>query len=127
MTLSGNGDYCVPSTAPVSISTSSPLVGNYTLNLSNGTNTVSINPATGAGPFTTNVANSGVWTIVSSVAPFGFCPPKPSGTATININPIPVITNAPASASFCYLYGFDLSTLEPSITTLPSTTIFCMV
>jgi hypothetical protein len=58
------------------------------------------------------------------VAPFGFCPPKPSGMATININPIPVITNAPASASFCYLYGFDLSSLEPSITTLPSTTNF---
>ncbi len=124
LNLTGNGDYCVPSTAPVSITTSSPLVGNYTLNLSNGTDTVSINPATGPGPFTTNVSNSGVWTIVNSVAPFGFCPPKANGSATININPIPVITNAPANASFCYLYGFDLSTLEPSIVTSPPTTNF---
>lgn len=124
LTLSGNGDYCAPSTAPVSITTSSPLIGNYTINLSNGTNTVSINPVSGAGPFTTTVANSGVWTIANTLAPFGICPPKRTGSAIITINPIPQITSAPTNAAYCYSYPFDLASLEPSIVTSPSTTHF---
>lgn len=124
LTLSGNGDYCEPNTAPVSISTSSSLTGNYTIHLSNGSDTVTINPATGAGPFAANVANSGIWTIAGTTAPFGVCPPKGTGSATININPIPAITNAPATASFCYQYGFDLSTLEPSIISSPATSYY---
>ena len=124
LTLSGNGDYCAPSTAPVSITTSSPLIGNYTINLSNGTNTVSINPVSGAGPFTTTVANSGVWTIANTLPPFGVCPPKRTGSAIITINPIPQITSAPTNAAYCYAYPFDLASLEPSIVTSPSTTHF---
>ncbi len=122
LTLTGDGDYCAPNTAPISISTSSPLTGNYALNLSNGTNTTTINPATGAGPFTTTISNSGVWTIASTTPPIGVCPPKTTGTATININQTPIITSAPANASFCYQYGFDLSSLEPAIITSPATT-----
>lgn len=124
LTISGNGDYCAPAVAPISISSSDPLVGNYSINLDNGVNTTSINPATGAGPFTTSVSDGGVWTIASVTAPAGICPPKGVGAATININPIPTITSAPDSVAFCYLYGFDLSSVEASIMTNPPTTHF---
>ncbi|MBK7764344.1 MAG: lamin tail domain-containing protein [Bacteroidetes bacterium] len=121
LTVSGSGEYCEPNSAPISISTSSALSGNYTINLSNGTNTSSINSVTGAGPFTTNISQSGIWTVSNVVAPTGVCAPDANGQADILINPIPVISSAPTSASFCYLYGFDLSSLEASIVSVPST------
>ncbi|HOZ51417.1 MAG TPA: lamin tail domain-containing protein [Chitinophagaceae bacterium] len=123
-TLSGDGEYCEPNTAPISINISNPLVGNYDFNLSNGTNTTSINAATGAGPFTTNISNSGVWTIASITPPTGLCPPKIEGDADIIINPIPVINSVPTNASFCAGYGFDLASLEPNIITTPPTSQF---
>lgn len=124
LTLSGDGDYCNPALAPLNVTTSSALIGNYSINLSNGANTASINPATGPGPFTTNVSNAGTWTITSVTPPIGLCPPKTVGTATVNIFEVPVITASPASFHACYIYGFDLSTIEPQISTLPFTNTF---
>lgn len=124
LTLSGNGDYCVPATAPLTITSSATLVGNFDINLSNGVNTTSINSVTGSGPFSTTVSDGGVWTISSITPPLGVCPPKKSGSATVNVLPIPAITNAPLNASFCYLYGYDLSILESQITSAPSANSF---
>ena len=124
LTLSGNGDYCLPATAPLSITTSSALVGNYDINLSNGANTASIAAVTGSGPFTTSVSNSGIWTISSVIPPFGTCTPRTAGNATVSINPIPAITSSPVSAHFCLYNGFDLSTLNAQIVTSPLTNLF---
>lgn len=124
LTLSGDGDYCNPATAPLSISTSSPLLGNYIINLGNGVNTTNINPATGAGPFTTNVSDPGLWTITSVIPPVGTCAPKTTGSANINILDVPSITSSPASVNACYIYSFDLASIETQILTTPLTTYF---
>jgi len=119
LTLSGDGDYCNPATAPLSVASSGSLVGLYDILLSNGVNNTTISGASGAGPFAASVANSGVWTIASVTPPLGVCPPKRSGSATVNILDIPVVSASPASASFCYLYGYDLSALNNQIVTSP--------
>jgi hypothetical protein len=124
LTLSGDGDYCNPATAPVSITSTAALTGNHIINLSNGVNTASINPATGPGPFMTNVAYSGIWTISSVTPPLGTCAPKTTGSANINILPIPSIVTSPISVNACYIYGFDLASIEPQITTSPVTGSF---
>ncbi|KXK43036.1 MAG: lipoprotein [Bacteroidetes bacterium OLB11] len=124
LTLSGDGYYCDPATAPISVATSNTLVGNYIINLSNGVNNATINPATGAGPFNTTVSNSGLWTISSVTPPAGKCSPKFEGSANVNILSIPSITYAPSSVHTCYLYGIDLTSIEPQITTSPITTNF---
>ncbi|MCC7031021.1 MAG: lamin tail domain-containing protein [Chitinophagaceae bacterium] len=124
LTLSGDGDYCDPATAPLTITSSGLLIGNYIINLSNGINNASINPATGGGPFTANVANAGIWTISGVVPPVGSCPPKTTGSANVNILTVPVITASPVSVNACYIYGFDLSSIESQIITSPLTTSF---
>lgn len=121
LTLSGNGEYCQPASAPVTITSTGSLTGNHSINLSNGSNTASINPASGAGPFNANLFSSGNWTISSITPPAGSCPPKKTGSANIVIHPIPGIIGAPGTASFCYTYGFDLSSLQPSFTSVPPT------
>jgi hypothetical protein len=124
LSLSGSGDYCAPATAPVNISSSGLLIGNHTIYISNGTDTVAVSPATGAGPFAANLPSTGTWTIVSTTPPIGTCPPKAQGNAQVSINQIPVITASPSAASFCYQYGFDLSSIESSISTTPSSNSF---
>lgn len=121
LTLSGSAELCQPATAPISITTSSALVGTYDINLSNGVQSTSINSVSGAGPFTGTISTSGNWFINSVTAPTGICPPKGVGTAQIIIHPIPVISAAPASTSFCYQYGFDLSSVQSSLVSVPST------
>ncbi|MCZ2140946.1 MAG: lamin tail domain-containing protein, partial [Bacteroidia bacterium] len=124
LTISGDSSYCAPANAPITITTSNNLVGNYIINLSNGVDNTNINPATGPGPFNATVTNSGIWTISSVIPPAGKCAPKTEGSANVNILTIPTITFAPSSAHTCYLYGIDLSSLEPQITTTPLTTSF---
>lgn len=124
LTLSGDGDYCDPANAPLTITTSSALAGNYIINLTNGVNNTNINPATGAGPFTTNVTDPGIWTIGSVTPPIGSCAPKTTGSANVNILTVPVITASPVSVNACYIYGYDLTSIEPQITTSPVTTSF---
>lgn len=122
MTTSGNGDYCEPANAPITLNVSSALAGNYTVTLSNGINTNSLGPITGVGPFTTNVSQTGIWAVSNVQAPTGVCPPKQVGEANIQINAIPVVASSPSNVSFCYQSGFDLSTVQPSINTIPPTT-----
>lgn len=124
LTLTGDGVYCDPAMAPLTINTFFPLVGNYIINLSNGVNNANVNPATGAGPFNINVADAGIWTINSVVTPAGVCPPKTEGSASVNILTNPTITFSPISAHACYLYGFDLTSLESSIITNPMASDF---
>lgn len=124
LTLSGDGDYCSPASAPLTITSSASLVGNYIINLTNGVNNTNINPATGPGPFLTNVVDAGIWTIASVIPPMGTCPPKTEGSADVNILTVPVITASPASINACYIYGYDLSYVEPQISTNPLTNDF---
>lgn len=124
LTLSGNGEYCNPANAPLSLSPNVALLGNYDITLSNGINTANILGATGSGPFATTVSNSGVWTISNVIPPSGICPPKTEGSATVNILDIPSINSAPTSANFCYSFGYDLSALNWQITTTPSVNNF---
>lgn len=124
LTLSGNGEYCVPNTAPVTLTPSSPLVGNYNVVLSNGTNTVNVNAISGAGPFNASVGQSGTWTITNIVPPNGVCAPKKVGNAAIVIHPIPVITASPVSVGSCYQYGYDLANINPLMTTNPAANTF---
>lgn len=124
LTLSGDGNYCEPATAPVSITSSSPLSATFDVELSNGTNTTTLTGVTGTGPFSTSVANSGTWTISNITAPLGTCPPKGSGSALIAIDPVPVVTASPATVNACFLYNFDLNSIVPQITTTPGTNAF---
>lgn len=124
LTLSGDGDYCDPATAPLTVTTSSALMGNYIINLTNSVNNASINPATGAGPFITNVNYTGIWTIDNVTAPLGTCVPRISGSANVNILTNPSITSYPISVDACYIYTFDLATIENQIITTPFTTTF---
>lgn len=124
LTLTGDGDYCNPATAPLSISPNTSLVGNYDITLSNGTNTASINAATGSGPFNTNVTNAGTWTITNVVPPLGVCPPKTEGAAVVNMLDIPVITSSPASVTYCYSFGYTLNNIDWQINTNPPANSF---
>lgn len=124
LTLSGGGDFCSPASVPLVINSSGILPGNFVINLSNGINTASINPANGAGPFGVNVVNSGLWTISSIIPPVGFCAPKAIGSANVNIVPVPSIISSPPSFHACYIYGFNLSSVEPQLITSPITNTF---
>lgn len=124
LTISGDGDYCDPASAPITVTTSSALMGNYNILLSNGNNNTNINPATGAGPFVTNVNNSGIWTITNVIPPIGTCAPKTQGSANVNIIPTPVITNAPINVNACFGYPYLLTIVEPLLNTNPFTSDF---
>lgn len=124
MTISGDGEYCDPSNAPVLLTTSDPLVGNYTVTIGNGTSTVPLSGLSGNGPFVTTVSTSGNWVITNVTPPSGVCPPKKVGSANIVIHPIPAITTVPASTAFCFLYGYDLANINASISTNPPATTF---
>ncbi|MBL7765904.1 MAG: lamin tail domain-containing protein [Chitinophagaceae bacterium] len=124
LTITGDGDYCAPSTALVSLNAAPPMVGSHDIVLSNGVNTATLNGVSGSGPFNMVLANGGVWTIASATPPLGTCPPKTEGSANIAINPIPAITSSPATANACYIYGFDLASLESQIITNPVATSF---
>lgn len=124
LTLSGDGNYCEPATAPVVLTSSGVLSGLYDVTLSNGTNTATVNGLTGAGPFSTNVANSGTWFISSITPPVGVCAPRKVGNAVIAIDPVPVVTASPATVNACYLYYFDLNSVNSQISTTPGTSDF---
>ncbi|MBL7772860.1 MAG: lamin tail domain-containing protein [Chitinophagaceae bacterium] len=124
MTISGDGEYCDPSNAPVLLTTSDPLVGNYTVTIGNGTSSIPLSGLSGNGPFVTTVSTSGNWVINSITPPTGVCPPKKVGSANIIIHPIPAITTVPATTDFCYLYGYDLSNINASIVTNPPASTF---
>jgi hypothetical protein len=124
LTLGSDGEYCQPNTAPVTLTPSDPLVGNFDVTLTNGTNNVTLNALTGAGPFNGTVANSGLWTINSITPPTGVCAPKKVGSANIIIHPIPAITSSPTSVGSCYLYGYDLSNINLLLTTNPPASTF---
>ncbi|MBP6455994.1 MAG: lamin tail domain-containing protein [Chitinophagaceae bacterium] len=126
LTLTGSGNYCFPDPIPLSISASSPLIGNYDITLVNGLNTVVLNNQTGAGPFTTNVFVDGIWQISSIVPALGNtnCEPDFQGSAEVFYFIKPVITSVPLTPTVCYGINYDLSNLHAQIVTSPPTNNF---
>ncbi len=126
ITLTGGGDFCIPDPIPLTLTSSTPLIGNYDINLSNGVNTVTLSNQTGAGPFLTNVLFDGIWQITSITPAVGNtnCEPDFQGSAEVVYVAKPVVNSVPLTTNACYGINFDLSSLHSLITTTPASNNF---
>ncbi|MBF6640300.1 hypothetical protein IVB69_02285, partial [Flavobacterium sp. J49] len=101
VTISGTTTICSGNTAVITFNGTANATATYTIN--GGANQTIVLDGSGVATITTPVLTSNstyaLVSVASSAAPF--CSQSQSGSAIITVNPLPLITNVPASFSAC--------------------------